>query len=209
MSISLHLLTLHEHGGHQQKWRPGAFRYEWPGCWKRHAAIFAEVGYDATTMRDIATRAGASIGSLHQFFPNKEVVARAIKAQYCQELKELWANLVAVSAKTLTIRLIDQSLNVTIKAIEQHPAIIRLLDTPRSANPAADIKQPLREQLVELFLTRKPRMSRNKAHRYAEITVQMIRTILWLYLENERSEREALVSEMKSAVVNYLVPRLT
>jgi len=32
---------------------------------------------------------------------------------------------------------------------------------------------------------------------------------LWLYLENERSEREALVSEMKSAVVNYLVPRLT
>jgi Tetracyclin repressor-like, C-terminal domain len=46
-------------------------------------------------------------------------------------------------------------------------------------------------------------------HRYAEITVQMIRAILWLYLENERSEREALVSEMKSALVNYLTPRLT
>ena len=152
---------------------------------------------------------GASIGSLYQFFPNKEVVARTIKTQYCQELKELWANLVPVSAKTPTSRLIDQFLNVTIKAIAQHPAIIRLMDAPRSANPAADIKQSLREQLVELFLTRKPRMSHNKAHRYAEITVQMIRTMLWLYLENERSEREALVSEMKSAVVNYLAPRLT
>ena len=35
------------------------------------AAIFAEVGYEAATMRDIAGRAGASIGSLYQFFPNK------------------------------------------------------------------------------------------------------------------------------------------
>jgi AcrR family transcriptional regulator len=172
------------------------------------AAIFAEVGYDAATMRDIAARAGASIGSLYQFFPNKDVVARAIKTQYCQELKELWSNLVAVSVRTPTIRLIDQFLNVTIKAIEQHPAIIRLMDAPRSANPAANIKESLREQLVELFLTRKPRMSPNKAHRYAEVTLQMIRGLLWLYSENEPSEREALVAEMKSALLNYLLPRL-
>jgi Tetracyclin repressor-like, C-terminal domain len=82
------------------------------------------------------------------------------------------------------------------------------MDAPRSANPSPDIKESLREQLVALFLARKPRLSRNKAHRYAEITVQMIRAILWLYLENERSEREALVSEMKSALVNYLTARL-
>jgi AcrR family transcriptional regulator len=179
------------------------------GLLEAAAAIFAEVGYDAATMRDIAARAGASIGSLYQFFPNKEVVARAIKTRYCQELKEVWANLVAVSAKTPTIRLIDQFLNVTIKLSEQHPAIIRLIDAPSSANPATDIKESLREQLVELFLTRKPRMSPNKAHRYAEVTLQMIRGLLWLYSENERSEREALVAEMRSALVNYLLPRLT
>jgi len=178
------------------------------GLLEAAAAIFSEVGYEAATMRDIAERAGASIGSLYQFFPNKEVVARAIKTQYCQELKRVWANLVAVGAKTPTIRLVDQFLNVTIQAIEQHPAIIRLMDAPRSANPASDIKESLREQLVELFLTRKPRMSRNKAHRYAEITIQMVRALMWLYLENERSEREALVTEMKSALVDYLAPRL-
>jgi AcrR family transcriptional regulator len=173
------------------------------------ATIFAEVGYEAATMRDIAGHAGASIGSLYQFFPNKEVVARAIKTQYCQELKELWASLIAVSAKTPTTRLIDDFLNVTIKAIEQHPAIIRLMDAPRSSNPSPDIKESLREQLVALFRARKPRISQNKAHRYAEITVQMIRAMLWIYLEKERSEREALVSEMKSALVSYLTPRLT
>jgi AcrR family transcriptional regulator len=178
------------------------------GLLEAAAAIFAEVGYEAATMRNIAVRAGASIGSLYQFFPNKEVVARAIKIQYCQELKELWANLVAVSAKKPTLGVIDEFLKVTIKAIERNPAIIRLMDAPRSANPSPDIKESLREQLVALFLARKPRLSRNKAHRYAEITVQMIRAILWLYLENEPSEREALVSEMKSALVNYLTARL-
>ena len=178
------------------------------GLLEAAAAIFAEVGYEAATMRDIAERAGASIGSLYQFFPNKEVVARAIKTRYCKELKEVWANLVAVSAKTPTIRLIDQFLNLTIKLSQEHPAIIRLIDAPSSAKPAADIKESLREQLVELFLTRKPRLSPNKAHRYAEVTLQMIRGLLWLYLENERSEREALVAEMKSALVNYLLPRL-
>ncbi|HXO97138.1 MAG TPA: helix-turn-helix domain-containing protein [Chthoniobacterales bacterium] len=114
------------------------------GLLEAAAAIFSEVGYEAATMRDIAERAGASIGSLYQFFPNKEVVAQAIKTRYCQELKEVWANLVAVSAKTPTIRLIDQFLNVTIKLSEQHPAIIRLIDAPSSANPATDIKESVR-----------------------------------------------------------------
>jgi AcrR family transcriptional regulator len=172
------------------------------------AAIFAEVGYDAATMRDIAGRAGASIGSLYQFFPNKDVIARALKTQYCEELKKLWAALVAESSKTRTSRLVDQFLNVTISAIEEHPAIIRLMDAPRSTNPAADIRESLRQQLVELFLARKPQMSPINAHRYAEITVQMVRALLWLYVDTEPTEREALVAEIKSALVSYLSPRL-
>jgi len=178
------------------------------GLLEAAAAIFAEVGFEAATMSDIAERAGGSIGSLYQFFPSKEVVARELKTQYCQELKKLWASLVAVSAKTTTSRLVAQFLNVTIRAIEEHPAIIRLMDAPRSTNPAADIKESLRQQLVVLFLARKPRMSPIKAHRYAEITVQMVRALLWLYVETEPAEREALVAEIKSALVSYLSPRL-
>ena len=178
------------------------------GLLEAAAAIFAEVGFEAATMSDIAERAGASIGSLYQFFPSKEVVARELKTQYCQELKKLWASLVAVSAKTTTSRLVDQFLNVTIRAIEEHPALIRLMDAPRSTHPAADIKESLRQQLAELFLKRKPRISPINAHRYAEITVQMVRALLWLYVETEPPEREALVREMKAALINYLSPRL-
>jgi hypothetical protein len=64
------------------------------------------------------------------------------------------------------------------------------MDAPRSSNPAPDIKESLREQLAALLLMQKAPISQNKAHRYAEITVQMIRAMLWLYLENEHSERK-------------------
>lgn len=43
-------------------------------------------GYEATTMSAIAQRAGASIGSLYQFFPNKESIGNALLAKYLEEL---------------------------------------------------------------------------------------------------------------------------
>jgi AcrR family transcriptional regulator len=42
------------------------------------AALFAEKGYDGTTMTAIAERSGAAIGSLYQFFPSKEALAEAL-----------------------------------------------------------------------------------------------------------------------------------
>ncbi|MGQ0467528.1 MAG: TetR family transcriptional regulator [Sporichthyaceae bacterium] len=40
--------------------------------------LTAEIGYDALTTTLIAERAGVSIGSLYQFFPDKQAVVRAV-----------------------------------------------------------------------------------------------------------------------------------
>ena len=42
------------------------------------AATFQERGFEAATMAEIATRAGARIGSLYRFFPNKDAIADAL-----------------------------------------------------------------------------------------------------------------------------------
>src|SRR5580692_10395931 len=46
------------------------------------AQVFAEKGFDGTTMTEIAARAATAIGSLYQFFPNKEALADAVLARY-------------------------------------------------------------------------------------------------------------------------------
>src|ERR1700729_1049206 len=46
------------------------------------ASVIAERGYEAATMAEIAARAGAPIGSLYRFFPNKEVLADALLRRF-------------------------------------------------------------------------------------------------------------------------------
>jgi len=57
------------------------------------AHVIAETGYEAATMSEVAERAGASIGSLYQFFPNKEAVTQALRSNYSHQIEELWVPL--------------------------------------------------------------------------------------------------------------------
>ena len=53
------------------------------------AEVFFEKGYEAATMTEIAVRAGASIGSLYQFFPTKELLAKALHEAYLADLEAM------------------------------------------------------------------------------------------------------------------------
>ena len=48
------------------------------------ARVFGDVGYEAATTEAIAERAGTSVGSIYQFFPNKRALFDAI-ATHCNE----------------------------------------------------------------------------------------------------------------------------
>src|ERR1700723_4379863 len=57
------------------------------------AGLFAEVGYEATTMTAIAERAGSSIGGLYRYFPDKPTLALALYREYSQDLEGEWTPL--------------------------------------------------------------------------------------------------------------------
>src|SRR5579862_2415271 len=72
-------------------------------------AVFAEKGYDAATMTEIAARAGAPIGSLYQFFPVKEALADTLVQNFVEllaaDLQELEARAREIDNQTLIERL--------------------------------------------------------------------------------------------------------
>src|SRR5258708_40042420 len=69
------------------------------------ATVFAEKGYQAATMTELAARAGAPIGSLYQFFPAKEALADTLLQNYAAllaaDLRALAARASDIDTKTL------------------------------------------------------------------------------------------------------------
>jgi AcrR family transcriptional regulator len=91
-------------------------------------AVFADKGFDGATMTEIAARAGASIGSLYQFFPTKELLAEAVMARDTAVLIERLATFEAAAAAWSPVDLAGRLAPALIEFRAHHPAFAILLD---------------------------------------------------------------------------------
>jgi AcrR family transcriptional regulator len=94
-------------------------------------AVFAEKGYAAATMTEIAARAGAPIGSLYQFFPNKELIADALLQRYLELAVNALSRLESVAAAHSPAALAQGLLRVFVDLKTERAAILSLLDALR------------------------------------------------------------------------------
>ncbi len=76
--------------------------------------VFDEHGYAAGTTARIAQRAGVSIGSLYQYFPNKDSILTALAGQHLAEGLALSVQLLE------TLRTTEHSLQSTLHDIVGH-----------------------------------------------------------------------------------------
>jgi AcrR family transcriptional regulator len=170
-------------------------------------AVIAEIGYEAATMSAIAERAGAAIGSLYQFFPNKPCVTQALRAEYTKRFDRMCAPLAArattLNPRTLAGHLID----LAVDFAETHRALPALLDAPGSTRAPSAIRRILRERFAGLVLAQNSKLSKPEALRMGMVTLEMIRALSRLYMEVLPRERPALVREFKTALASYLKAR--
>lgn len=177
------------------------------------AAEISGAGYDAATMSSIAARAGASIGSLYQFFPNKVAIVQALRERYCDEFAAMWAPLATeakrvsgkeLAWKELAIRLVDS----TVSFAERHPAFLALLDAPASTCSTTQVRQRFQKLVATFLLARKPRLAPEKALRLATMTLQMIKAMNFLYRDLSAKERRVYAEEFKILLSCYLERRM-
>jgi AcrR family transcriptional regulator len=174
------------------------------------AAVIAEVGYEAATMTAVAERAGASIGAVYQYFPNKEAVVRALRAQYGDEMDTRWGRLVDDMdvAGLDTAQLVDRMFDAVVDFIESRPAYIPLLSAPRSFKRDPAARNRLRGHFATLFRRMQPALTPADAFRVANVAVQLVKAMNPLYAEAGPKERQAVVREFKLVLVAYLTERL-
>ena len=170
--------------------------------------VIAAMGYEAATMTEIASRASASIGSLYQYFPNKEAIAVALFRRLHGDLLARWTALATeadhLDAGQLGATIIERFAGFA----DEHPAFFTILGAPidLKKDPAARLR--LRELFADLFMRRSPSLSRADAIQTASVALQTVKGLIALSTEVRPKDRPRIVAEHKILLSSYLLQRL-
>src|SRR5262249_48020814 len=162
------------------------------------AQTFEEVGYAAASTNVIAARAGMSIGSLYQFFPNKEAILEALVERYIDELlREVF-----VHKEQLPItRRIDQVIDRLDRFHESHAGFRAVfLDANVEHRVQSALVQQTEADLERYFPALDADLRRQTAITWLGITRGMMQLS---ELPQNLADR-ATRSEIKLALLSYL-----
>lgn len=173
--------------------------------------LFLEIGYEATTTRAIAARAEVSVGSLYQFFPDKEAILKALAIRYMQTQYQRFLDLHTPEAEALSLpSYIDQLINVFDQFYTDYPgsrAIFeQLLDTITwsAIEKIDDVEYQVVNELARFFHCRQSSLPMTKCERIALVITKTITELLWFSLSQDQVFRKELVAETKLLILSYL-----
>jgi AcrR family transcriptional regulator len=172
--------------------------------------MFIADGYGAVTTNAIAQCAKVPIGSLYQFFPDKEAIVQALAMRYMEQLHQRFAELDSADMKNLPLStFVDQIIDATDQFFTDCPGYHAIFIQVQGIVPElAEIEDASDAQLIQDF-------ARSLSQYYsgldsmdyeaiAFVLVKAIGTLLWLSLSQEKSLRQRLVTETKRFTLSYL-----
>jgi AcrR family transcriptional regulator len=172
--------------------------------------VFAEKGYEAATMTEIAARANAPIGSLYQFFPEKEALADALVQNYAAlleaDLKALEARASGVNTRTLVEGLFG--------LLRAHPrerdAALPIVEARMDAPTRRSTFRPmLRGCVAAILLAHVPGLAEKAARDMAIVVLQLMKAASALSDEDDDLPGRATgLRELQALAVHYLQQRV-
>jgi AcrR family transcriptional regulator len=159
-------------------------------------------------MTEIAERAGASIGALYQYFPNKEALAEALGGRLGEQMAARWESLepdfAALPAPRLAARLVD----VMAGFMERHPAYLPLLEALPGRRRDSEARERFRAHFGELLRRRQPGLGPEEALRRAKVLIQLLKGLKQAFLEVDAAQRPAIRADFTDLVAWYLEARV-
>lgn len=116
--------------------------------------LFAELGYERTTMRLLAERAGLSLGSFYHYFPGKEHIVQEFYARLGEDVAAAGAEVLA--RETVLQRRLLGVLRAALDVMQPYHdvagALFRVAADPGSPlNPFSESSRPVRERSIALM----------------------------------------------------------
>jgi AcrR family transcriptional regulator len=166
------------------------------------AEVIAEVGVEAATTNAIAERAGAAVGSLYHFFPNKEAIIRALAARYEAELREISRQAMPAAAQQLSTALMAEAIIEPLaRFMERNPAYLPVFYATADPRHPSCLSVELHQAIVglveQLIATRTPSLPPARRQLKANFSVQMVHRMLEYAWSVPVSMRADIIRELK------------
>jgi AcrR family transcriptional regulator len=135
------------------------------------AHILTEKGYGKTNTNHIAELAGVSIGSLYQYFPNKESLMAALRQQHSDEMVELVESKLNHLFDTPLELVIPQLVRAVIAAHAINPRLHQVLNEEIPCSRRLDQTPKIDDRLTQMLLKYFKRCSDRIKPQNLEMTV--------------------------------------
>ena len=174
------------------------------------AQLFAERGLDGTSMSAIAAASDTAIGSLYQFFPNKEALVASLAESYVTEWRRMRkAAIVEIPPGDIRSAM-SRGLDLALDFTRRHAAAQAFLEAnPGTASSIGALQDEL-DDILESLGRIAPAVPPAKLCLYAKLANGMVKGALRMIAQvDDDAERAALTEEFKEALWAYLGPRLS
>lgn len=173
------------------------------------AAVIAEKGFEAATMAEIAARAGAQIGSLYRFFPNKEVLADALIQRYSERIDEAFGKIEGQVASSSVNELADMLVDLLVELHGESKAITALLEARSDWSvKRAEFRKAALWRITQILMLRSPKLRPDLADDIAVVLLHNMKTMKALTLENGIATSPGAPAELREMNRLYLASKL-
>jgi AcrR family transcriptional regulator len=176
------------------------------------ARVFEEQGYVGTTTNHIAERAGVSIGSLYQYFPNKEAILAVLLEQHFDEgvaaLEAIQRHL--AEEPHHLVGMIQHYVEGIVELHAKNPRLHHVLqvEAPRPQHLVTRLREveAAAVNATEIALRKNPEVRIQDYETAAYLVVQIVETLVHKFIAepSDQVSHERFADELVRMLVRYL-----
>jgi AcrR family transcriptional regulator len=180
------------------------------------ADVFAEKGYSGATTNKIAARAGVSIGSLYQYFPNKDAILVGLRERHLGDVHAVVErSMRALADKSIPIhQALDSLIRGLIELHSENPKLTRALSNEVVPPHLVDETHQRQEadiyaREVEKILERRPEIRSGNLALMAHILVRTTEALTrgFVHEAPPNLDKDAFVEESLHLLTGYILDK--